>query len=134
MHLSNWSMPNCTVERDSPKNRNQRVALLLMKLRRYYPFLPEIYSCDRQLQPSIECFQQALDSSFSGEIWANQHSRFFSNKWKISQNFIKIISHIANFTALFLNCVFFKFSSKKILSIAEYLLSLMRLKFYMVKR
>ena len=45
----NWSMRNCTVERDSRKNRNQRVALLLMKLRRYYPFLPKIYSYERQL-------------------------------------------------------------------------------------
>ena len=38
------------------KNQNQRVALLLMKLQSYYPFLPQIYSCARQLYPSIACF------------------------------------------------------------------------------
>ena len=49
-------MRNCTVERDSPENQNQRVTLLLMKLSRYYLFLPKIYSSVRQLYPSIECF------------------------------------------------------------------------------
>ena len=90
-------MRNCTVEGDSPINQNQRVALLLMKLRRYYPFISEIYPCVRQLGPSIECFWQALDSSILGEIWANQYLRFFSNKWKIPQNLIKSISPIGNF-------------------------------------
>ena len=38
------------------------------------------------------------------------------------------------FTGVFFNCVFFQFSSKKILLIAEYLLLLMQMKFSMVKR
>ena len=43
---------------------------------------------------SIECFQQALDSSSPGEIQANQNLRFFSNKWKIPQNLIRSIKCI----------------------------------------
>ena len=45
----------CTVERYSPKKRNQSVALLLMKLQRYYPFIPQIYSYVRPLYSNIEC-------------------------------------------------------------------------------
>ena len=55
-YTSNWSMSNCAVKCDSPKNRIQRVALLLIKLRRYYPFIQEIYSCVRRVYPSIEYF------------------------------------------------------------------------------
>ena len=47
-------MGNCTVERDSCKSRNQRVAAFPLKLRRYYP---KTYTCVRPLYPSIECFR-----------------------------------------------------------------------------
>ena len=97
------------------KNWNHSVALLVTKLRRYYPFIPQIYSCVRQvLNVSI----QTLDSSIPGEIWENQYFQNFSNKWKIPQKpywkFIEIIFRIAKFHGrLFFNWLFVQFSSKK---------------------
>ena len=53
---------------------------------------------------------------------------------KYPKSFIKL--HLASQTAIgmLLNCVFFKFSSKKIILIAENLSLLIQLKFYMVER
>ena len=51
-YASNWSMHRSFAPL---KSRNQKVSLLLMKLGRYYPFIPQICSRVRQLYPNIEC-------------------------------------------------------------------------------
>ena len=112
-YKSNWSMRNCAVKCDFPKNRIQRVALLLIKLRRYYPFIQEIYSCVRRQ------FIQVLNISskhwilvFWGKFGQINIRNSIVTKRKCPKTLLKVYIASQIFTALFFNCVFFQFSSK----------------------
>ena len=128
-------MRNCTVERDSTKNRNQRVAVLLMKLQ-------DTTLLSQKFTPPVsDNFIQIFNVSskrwilvFQGKFGQINICNSLVTDGKYPKTLLKVYLASQILTALFFNCVFFQFSSKKILLIAEYLLLLMQLKFYMMKK
>ena len=85
----------------------------------YYPFLPEVYSCVKKLYPSIEYLQQALNCSIQGKFGPINICDFLRQMESTPQTLLKVYLSSQIFTALHFNCIFFKFSNKKILFIAE---------------
>ena len=64
-----------------------------------------------------------------------QFLRFFSNRWKKTpKTLLKAYLTSQTITGLFLNCLMIQYNSKKNLLIAEYLLLLMQLRFYVRKK
>ena len=112
-------MRNSAAERDSTKKSKSEGSSIFYEAWQYYPFLPELYSCVKKLYPSIEYLQQALNCSIQGKFGPINICDFLRQMESTPQTLLKVYLSSQIFTALHFNCIFFKFSNKKILFIAE---------------